>query len=258
MNLDNLVLFDTEKSSASDQAQEFAWDAMDEFDPKNRRALANKALELSEDCADAYCILAGATSSIKKATELYRKAVDAGERAIGPKDFDDFKGRFWGHIETRPFMRAKEHLARCLAYQGKIDEAIKHYEEILKLNPGDNQGIRYRLLICLFRKGKDKKIAELFDQYPGDACAHFYYHRALWLFKKENASDEANEWLQIAINNNTHVPSYLLGSKKIPLIMPEYMQLGEETEAIIYAEEAKADWRITRYALAWLKDSIES
>jgi len=254
MKLGNLICFELEPT-ALDQALEFAWDAMDEPDPKKRKELANKALELSEDCADAYCILAEGVRSAKKATDLYRKAVDAGRRAIGPKDFEDFKGRFWWNIATRPFMRAKEYLALCLTEQGKIDEAIKHYEEILELNPGDNQGIRYHLLLCLFRRGQDDKIAKLFDQYPYDACSHFYYHHALWLFKNEGDSSEANEWLDIAIHNNAHVPSYLLGQRKIPQILPEYIQLGRASEAASYANKAKIDWRTTGYALEWLNDN---
>lgn len=63
MKLGNLICFEPEPT-ALDKAREFAWDAMDEFDPKKRKELAQKALDFSEDCADAYCILGGLTRSI--------------------------------------------------------------------------------------------------------------------------------------------------------------------------------------------------
>jgi len=53
-------------------------------------------------------------------------------------------------------MRAKEGLADCLLAKGDLNGAIKHHQEMLELNPHDNQGIRHQLILCLFRKNLDE------------------------------------------------------------------------------------------------------
>ena len=93
------------------QAQDLMYEAFESHDPKERVELARKALELSPDCADAYVLLAEQTKSRKEALELFEKGVAAGERALGPEAFQDDVGHFWGLLETRPYMRAREGLA---------------------------------------------------------------------------------------------------------------------------------------------------
>lgn len=81
--------------------------------------------------------------------ELYEQGVEAGERALGSEAFEEWEGHFWGILETRPYMRARHGLALCLWEAGESKKAIEHYTEMLRLNPGDNQGIRYVLAGCL-------------------------------------------------------------------------------------------------------------
>jgi Tetratricopeptide repeat len=40
-------------------------------------------------------------------------------------------------------MRARAGLAATLDALGDVEAAIGHYRDMLRLNPGDNQGIRY-------------------------------------------------------------------------------------------------------------------
>jgi len=58
-------------------------------------------------------------------------------------------------------MRARAGLAQCLWELGKHKEAIEHYRDMLRLNPGDNQGIRYILAMCLIELGEIKALQEL-------------------------------------------------------------------------------------------------
>jgi len=76
------------RRSAVDEAQEIMYDAWEAPNRRRAVALANKALEVSADCADAYNLLAEETAeSPEEAVELYRKGVEAGERALGKKVF---------------------------------------------------------------------------------------------------------------------------------------------------------------------------
>ena len=109
------------------------------------KKLIKEALELNPDNADAYNYLASIENSADSAMKMFEKAVKAGERTLGKDFIEEEKGHFWGLIETRPYMCAKAGLADCLHAKGKIDKAIEIYEEMIELNPNDNQGIRYQL-----------------------------------------------------------------------------------------------------------------
>ena len=62
-------------------------------------------------------------------------------------------------------MRARFGLAESLTAAGRIDEAITHYQELLRLNPNDNQGVRYVLLPKLLAAGRDVEAARLLKAY---------------------------------------------------------------------------------------------
>jgi len=94
-----------------DKAQELMYQAFGTPDPEERVKLAKQAIDLSPDCADAYVLLAEHTKSRKEALDLFEKGVAAGERALGPKAFQEDVGHFWSLLETRPYMRAREGLA---------------------------------------------------------------------------------------------------------------------------------------------------
>jgi tetratricopeptide (TPR) repeat protein len=240
-----------------DQAQELMYDAW-EATGSRRIKLARQALAISPDCADAYVLLAEEARSPREAKELYEQGVHAGERALGPDMFEEDVGHFWGLIETRPYMRAREGLAHSLWQLGKRRQAIEHYRDMLRLNPGDNQGIRYVLANCLLRENDDEALGKLLDQYKDDAMAEWGYTRALLLFRREGASRRANAALKRALKQNTFVPPYLLGKKSIPRRLPDYIGFGDETEAASYASGAASIWRETPGALEWLANNLST
>ena len=91
----------------------------------------------------------------------YRKAVVAGKEALGPDGFKEYAGSFWGFRETRPYMRARLGLGEALWATGEKDAAIENFQEMLELNPGDNQGIRYVLAAKLLAAGRMNELKSL-------------------------------------------------------------------------------------------------
>lgn len=240
-----------------EEAQAVMYDAWDAHAPKQRIRLARKALSISEDCADAYVLLAEESArSIEEAKELYASGVQAGERALEEEAFAEYEGHFWGVTKTRPYMRARAGLAACCWGLDQREEAIAHYREMLRLNPGDNQGIRYTLLTCLLEEGQDKEAAELLRAYKDDAAAMWLYTEALLIFKKEGASRKADKHLSEALAFNPHVPDYLLGRRRMPRQLPQYMGFGDETEAAHYVAEAGHLWMRQEGALDWLRQKM--
>ncbi|MBI3977703.1 MAG: hypothetical protein HY331_05910 [Chloroflexi bacterium] len=236
-----------------DQAQSIMYDAWESPDPRERVRLARKALEISPDCADAYVLLADETArSAEEAADLYAKGVAAGERALGREFFEENAGHFWGILETRPYMRARLGLAQALWEVGKRAEAVDHAWEMLRLNPGDNQGVRYVLLVWLLETGDDAQIRRLLDRYRQDASAIWHYSRVLHAYRAQGDTPRARRLLADAKASNPHVPGYLLGTKRLPRRLPETVGFGDESEAAVCAAELMASWRATPGVLAWL------
>jgi tetratricopeptide (TPR) repeat protein len=147
------------RREAIEKAQDLVYDAWERATARSRIALARKALGITPLCADAYSILAEEARSVEEARDLYARGVEAGELALGRKGFQEYAGHFWGFLETRPYMRARAGLAGALLKLGDDEAALSHYREMLKLNPADNQGIRYVLAACLLRRGDDAELA---------------------------------------------------------------------------------------------------
>jgi tetratricopeptide (TPR) repeat protein len=246
------------KPSAVDEAQDVMYDAWEATTRKQRVALAKKAMGISADCADAYVLLAEETArSLEEAIDLYRKGVEAGERALGKKLFKEEVGYFWGLLETRPYMRARLGLAQCMWEAGNREAAIEHYWDMLRLNPNDNQGIRDLLMPCLLELGRDKDAEKLFRQYKEDGMAVWMYSRTLLDFRKHGPSPIADKSLKAAMNENKHVPAYLLGRKKMPPNLPEYYGFGDENEAVLFARGNKTAWKATPGAMEWLAAKVK-
>ncbi|MFQ5805539.1 MAG: tetratricopeptide repeat protein [Phycisphaerae bacterium] len=235
-----------------EQAQDLAYEAV-EAKGRRRIQLAHKALEMCPDCADAYVLLAEQRSEWQEARDLYAQGVAAGERALGPQFLADEVGHFWGLIETRPYMRARFGLAYCCEQLGQLDEATGHYEELLRLNPEDNQAVRYRLAGCLLRAGRSDQLEGVLRQYD-DPSAHWRHLWALWAFRMEGDSPRARELLTAAHKENRHVRKYLLANAPLPDDQPDTYQPGHDSEAVIVAAELVDAWEATPGALEWLAD----
>ena len=246
----------TSTSSPVDAAQQTMYEAFDEPNTHRRMALARKALEVSPDCADAYVLLAEHTRSLPEKLELYEHGVAAGERALGEEDFREYEGHFWGFLETRPYMRAREGLADCLWESGRREEAAEHFREMLRLNPNDNQGVRYRLASMLLDLERYEELSQLLEKYEEDGSPEWAYTRASLAFRQEGDSRRSRQLLLDAEETNAHVPLYLTGEKPMPRRAPDYITMGGEDEAASYAAQFLPAWKDMPGAIAWLRKTL--
>ncbi|MCG3125586.1 MAG: hypothetical protein CHACPFDD_00411 [Phycisphaerae bacterium] len=233
-----------------ERAQDLAYDAV-EARGRRQLQLVRKALEISRDCADAYVLLAERTSDIKEARDLYAQGVAAGERALGAQALRDDVGHFWGMLETRPYMRARLGLAYCCERLEQLAEAAAHYDDMLRLNPNDNQGVRFRLAHCLSR-GNDLDRLEAVLRAHDEESAQWQFLWAFWAFRKHGDCDESRKRLSAAHARNRHVRKYLLGNALLPDDQPNSYRFGDDSEAVIVASEMMQLWENTPDALSWL------
>jgi hypothetical protein len=231
--------------------------AFGEPDGRRRVRLAREALEICPDCADAYVLLAEHAPSRREALRLYEQGVAAGERALGAEAFRRDAGRFWGLLETRPYLRARLGLAHALWTAGRRDEAVRHLQDMLRLNPGDNQGVRHTLAGFLLFLDRDGDLGRLLQEYPDEGSAAWAYTRALLAFRQHGDTPEARRLLQEAKVTNKHVPAYLLGEKFPPSGRPGPYRPGDEGEALNYLGSFLGGWKSTPGAVAWLRENVQ-
>jgi hypothetical protein len=122
---------------------------------------------------------------------------------------------------------------------------------MLLLNPGDNQGVRYRLLALLVELNRDGEAEALLEEYAEDFLADWAYARALLAFRREGDTEASRALVAEALEKNRHVPKYLLGRKKLPRKTVDFITPGEESEAVACCEGYVIAWVGTRGALQW-------
>ncbi|MDP4164357.1 MAG: hypothetical protein Q8898_14750, partial [Bacillota bacterium] len=234
-----------------EEAQDLIYQAF-ETNGKKRYKLAEEALQLNPNNADAYNILAEKATSLEEASHLYKTGMEAGIKDLGKAFLLKNKGHFWGLIETRPFMRAKKHYADSLIQLGKPKEAIREYEELLTLNPNDSQGVRDNLFIAYVDQGDLKNAKRLLELYKEETTQGLL-NGVLLEVLQNGFTAKATTLLKKVKKQNKFVLAYLTGQNKIPKNLPEYYGWGDENEAIIYAHAHQHLWGRVDGIVEWLK-----
>lgn len=223
-----------------DHAQHLIFDAF-EASGNKRYHLAEQALKIYPNMADAYNILAEKASSLDEAAALYEQGVRVGRVDLGASFFKENQGHFWGMIETRGFMRAKFNYGQAILALGKREQAVEQFEELLSLNPADNQGVRDVLIGVYIEMKYDKKASELLDLYE-ESSAFYHYSRLLIELLNNGATRQAEKLYQEAKKQNPFVDDYINGVEKLPNNPPAYYGFGDENEAIVYMFEQGHLW----------------
>lgn len=249
------------KRSDEARAQELVYDAMEASTRESRLRLVRQALELDPENVDALLMLEGASDfKGEERIEALRGIVAAGAKRLGKKAFKELVPHFWGFIETRPYMRARQALASALHEAGRLDEAAQEWAEMLTLNENDNQGVRYELLPTLLARGRLDDARALMERFKdeGEWSVVFAWSRVL---ERHLSGDDAaaTKALAVARKQNPHMEAYLKGHRKLPKNLPGSYSPGSKEEALCYADVLMAEWKAHPAAVAWLSgQSISS
>ena len=195
---------------------------------------------------------------LSDAHALWEQSVRIGRKAF-PRDFQVGRDRLeWGWLENRPFLRCLHGLALDIYDGEETEEALELFQELLSLNPNDNQGVRAMAEEALFELGRFADALEITKQYPDDAMAETLYGRALALFKLGRRR-EATRALKRAIEYLPRVGKELLTTRhRLPRTVWEGMiTVGGADEAYEYWERWKQFWKGEPEALEWLRKVME-
>jgi tetratricopeptide (TPR) repeat protein len=197
-------------------AQELAFQSMEATSDRKSLELARNALELDPDCIDARMVVIQLTvADPNKRVDAFKKVLEDTRRKMGSEFFEENKGHFWGIVETRPFMRALETQAFLLSSLGRVGEAIAAMEEMLALNPNDNQGVRDPLLGLYLGESDVLKAHMLLNRYSEDDLAIFSWGRAIERFLSGDMAAARNA-LDKAFDSNPHILAVMAGVEDMP------------------------------------------
>ncbi len=226
-------------------------------DIDRRIGLAQQALELSADCADAYAILAQVITDPRQALLLLEQGLAAAQRRLDQKAFVKSIADFWNTREGRPYLRCRLSLSECLWTLGRRDEAVEHLFDILRLDRADHQGVRYMLAAHLLELGRDDEFDRLVNDYD-EPTAYFVFSRVLREFRRTGDSNAARKLLAKARAINRHVVGQLLyGASRLDVLPAAAAAAGLAGEAVLYAMDFGGSWKQTPGAITWLRHVLD-
>jgi tetratricopeptide (TPR) repeat protein len=153
-------------------------------------------------------------------------------------------------------MRAMEGLAGSLWNSGQLDRTQEIYERLMELNPEDNQGNRYPLLLLYMYRKNFEKAKKFLLQYDEDG-AEWNYSKALFLFLTSGITLESKIAIRKAFESNKYVPALLLTEGKLPP-QGNYITIGEPDEAVSYVMVSRNLWLRELDAIKWLVNEFSA
>ena len=232
-------------------------DAFDEGKLFAAQRIFKSVLKQMPDHLDALHHLAMVQSEkglVNQAADLWAQSVHIGRTAF-PDKFDFKKDRLeWGWLENRPFLRCLQGLALTIFEDGQEEQALPLFQELLGLNPNDNQGVRAMAVLAMFKLNKFEEVVELARHYPSDIMPETLYGLALALFKLGRIKI-ATSALKKAAEILPLVKKELLKSKHhLPRsAMPDRITVGGADEAYYYWQEWGSFWQSDPEILEWLR-----
>jgi tetratricopeptide (TPR) repeat protein len=191
------------------------------------------------------------------AMRTWGKAVDIGIRSL-PREFLMGKDRLeWGWLDNRPFLRAYQGLGCILCDVGEFDAAQRIFNNILAMNPNDDQGVRGLAIKAAFALGLPDEVLKICNQYKSDCMVDTTYGRALALFQMDRKAP-ARKALKDAIVLSPLVASELLKKRHTPPkgIALDYVTMGGADEAYYYWQDQGKFWKETQGAFDFLAEVL--
>ncbi len=205
----------TEKTAkTSDDFMELAESAADEGDDSSAVRFARKALKLDPDNLDAERILAQlGSTSLEDHLKKLERAIRRGEEVMekhGLKD-DDSIGKYWGILETRPYMRLRHAYMTDLCDFGMHKKAMGECEELCRLSENDNLGVRFQLMHLYALYDEEEKALELTNRYDGETSTQFLMSLAILYFRRGDLAT-AEKYLKQLMKVNKDTGKFFKGA----------------------------------------------
>jgi hypothetical protein len=225
------------------KAQSLCWAAMEcgpgEADEAVRLAVA--AIDLTPCCADAFYLLADHICyEDAERLLLLGWATRVGELACRDRIAEE-TGHLHGFIDARPYTRARTALAHTLRRVGCYEDALRHYEELQRVEHADHIAAAMlmtgNLELCRLAAAK-----EHIDHFADSGGTHQRYSDVVWRWLTKQPRDSFIAAVHDAFRSNRFVPA-LLKDPKMTYEQSQFgVTIGGADEAAEYLEVSHRLW----------------
>jgi pentatricopeptide repeat protein len=205
----NALGLDGDMTAEEAEADALFYQAMDATNAEARVKTLEAALAKNPRHIDAIVELAQLYDDDNTAFLFLSRAIEFGEEDLEDELRND-AGHFWGLHHTRPFMRAKQAIAERYFEAEELINAAYEMEEMLRLNPNDNQGMRWMLMEVYCRMDRLDDAERLLREYPEDGMPFLPFTGLLIRFRKVGDSPELRISLREQADWNPHIVPRLL------------------------------------------------
>lgn len=252
---------DDDASMQSDDYLEMAYDA--EYE-KDAIKYVKKALKLDPNNTDAESYLITLTSkNIHELLSRYEEALHKCKKQLKEQGYftEEYKGVFWGVIETRPFIRLWYRYIEALIDTGMMNRAIEELKELLIWNEHDNCGGRYYLAHLYAYKQDQEALFDLHKMYGEYNETQFLLPISI-LFYKNNDLKNATKYLKKLEKCNPDI-KIILNPKKIEKKMNKESEMipgayrpGTYQELLVELDQFIFLFDSVPYYFGWVDDIL--
>ncbi len=148
----------------------------------------------------------------------------------------------WDHIGNRPFLRLYFYLGKLYLNSGELNNARKVFENLIWMNPDDNQGARWMLVEVYLLQKDYKSVLNLCEIYKNEYSSYLSVNCLLALLKLGKIR-EAEKMVKNVIKSHAITLEYLIDGKPENLgFEPEYFVPFGRSEGYLYFKEFYKYW----------------
>ncbi|MCR2821855.1 SEC-C metal-binding domain-containing protein [Lederbergia panacisoli] len=227
--IDAYMNVDYKPKNKLEEAQIYAYEAYYAGFPELRENSTKLAHLLDPENADGLLL----SAEMHDDESMYEKAVDQAKAL-----FDDSVEVAWGLVTNRPYLRALYKYGMWCFEKGEYEKAFELMNQVLILNPGDHQGVRYPATASLIALNRFEEADRLMEHYRESDNAFFSWFRWAISRKQNFFGKETEEFYQTAMMDNGYVSKYIRDKAAI-LEFPKYVVITPDSP-----EEARVIWTL--------------
>lgn len=196
------------------------------------------------------------TGEITHALHMCEATLNEGKKMF-PPEFSPGRDRLpWGFLDNRPYLFFLGEYATLVNATAGPQKAIPFYEELLDLNPNDNQGIRGLLSTAYIKISRLNQLLELDKKYPDDLIVELKVGALLALYKLGRLDEARTRVIQMKKHFSHVFREILKTSHPQPELIPGRTHVGGDDEAWLYWEEQGTFWMAAPNSREFLRECI--
>lgn len=161
----------------------------------------------------------------------------------------------WSWMENRPLLRILMNQLHACWRRGESRQATSLAQQLLRLNPNDNQGIRSLLMNAYLEQSEYQQAVDLAQIYDDSFFPEISLGKVLALYQLGQLEAAEAAWLRTK-SALKHAKRYLTASSLNPPKFNEEgygITIGSKEQMWVYRQEMREIWLRARGIMKWLK-----